>query len=395
MSGKYLKKTDDPKVVYKKTGTSRKAGAKRSGKGWKVFLIVLAVIVVLGIAGFIAAKHITMMYAGMTTKADEATVPSMPSGTVSNVDQKQDQVVDPQDPNEETIAWPEVVATQNVTTIMLVGQDYREGQEHYLSDTMIMCTINRDTNTLTMTSIMRDIYVPLPDYQNHGPGRNRINVCYNLGTVWSGSVKGGMEMLALCVEQNFGIHIDHTVEVDFVAFEKIIDLMGGVDVTLTQAEADYLNKEETHKEWSYYPDHEFVAGPQTLNGMDALAYSRIRKIDSDFERTGRQRAVMDSLIKKCKTMGLWDLHKMATEILPLVTTDMTDEEITNYIWEFIPMLVDLKVVSQRIPLEKEQLNGEWSYTGKEVEGVGNVIELNLVAHKKYLQEILGYTDVVE
>ena len=403
MSGKYLNNDDGTKKDPKASGESQKSGIlEKLSKGQKKLLIVLAVFMVLGITGFIVArangiktfsdipKKFIMMYARMTQKAEDVKVPTS-SGAVSGEGQDADVL----DPDHVTPTWPEVVTTQNVTTIMLVGQDYRKGEEHYLSDTMIMCTINRDTNTLTMTSIMRDLYVPLPDYANHGPGRNRINVCYNLGTVWTGSVKGGMEMLSLCVEQNFGIHIDHTVAVDFVAFEKIIDLLGGVEITLTQAEADYLNKDETHREWSYYPDHVFSAGPQTLNGMDALAYSRIRKIDSDFQRTQRQRNVMNSLIKKCKKMGIWDLHKIATEMLPLITTDMTDEEIANYIWEFIPMLMDLNVVSQRIPLEKDQLNGEWSYTGKEVEGIGNVIEPNLIAHKKYLQEILGYADVVE
>lgn len=402
MSGKYQKSPETSQKVCKKTNTSEKADkSKKLGKGQKTLLIIFAVLFVLVVACFIWArasgirtfsdipKKFIMMYASMTTKAEDATVPTVDADLLEDGEQAEAA----QDATMPT--WPEVVATQNITTIMLVGQDYREGQEHYLSDSMIMCTINRDTNTLTMTSIMRDLYVPLPPYANHGPGLNRINVCFNLGTVWTGSVKGGMEMLSLCVEQNFGIHIDHTVAVDFVAFEKIIDMLGGVDITLTEAEAKYLNKEETHREWSYYPDHEFSPGPQTLNGMDALAYTRIRKIDSDFQRTVRQRTVMDSLIKKCKTMGLWDLHKIATEILPLVTTDMTDEQIADYIWEFIPMLADLNVVSLRIPLDKAQMNGDWSYNSKEVEGVGYVLEPNLNSHKKYLQEILGYADVVE
>ena len=292
------------------------------------------------------------------------------------------------DPTEET--WPEVVSTQNVTTIMLVGQNYREDEAHYLSDTMIMCTINRETKTLTMTSLLRDLYVPLPAYAGHGPGRNRINNCYHLGTVWTGSRKGGMEMLALCVEQNFGIPIDHTVEVNFVAFEDIIDLMGGVEIELTAAEAEYMNSDIMDY---YHFDREFEAGTYTLDGLEALCYARIRAIDGDFQRTNRQRNVIDSLIKKCKTMKLWDLHKMATEILPMITTDMTTDEVTNYIWEFLPMLADLQIVSQSVPLEKSQMNGDWSYNGREIEGIGNVLEPNLWSHRKYLQQILGYADV--
>lgn len=376
MGGRYLKNNPAP---------------KKSKRWLKVLLIVLIVLVVLVAALFVGANMLLKSYAGMTTKVPE-TNPTTAStaGATDPVPGTDPVESDPTESTGETEpTWPEVVATQNVTTIMLVGQNYREGEEHYLSDTMIMCTINRDTNTLTMTSLLRDLYVPIPAYAGHGPGRNRINVCYHMGTIWTGSVKGGMEMLALCVEQNFGIPIDHTVEVDFVAFEKVIDLMGGVDIDLTQAEADYLNSDAC----AYYGFDEFSAGPQTLNGLEALAYARIRAIDGDFQRTNRQRNVINSLIQKCKTMKLWDLHKLATEILPMITTDMTDDEITNYIWEFIPMLANLNIVSQKVPLEKDQMNGDWSYSGKEVEGIGNVLEPNLWSHKKYLQQILGYADV--
>jgi len=404
MSGKYLKKDTMPKKGRKVTNNEKNASGKR-GKGMKTLLIVLVVLVVLCATGFVLArvngittfsdvtKVFIKLFEGDTSEADDVmvqTAPTVPTDPTTDAEQEAD-VTDTQ----ELPVRHEVVATQNVTTIMLVGRDHREDQENYLPDTMIMCTINRDTNTLTMTSILHDLYVPLPEYQDHAPGCDRINVCYDLGTAWTGSVKGGMEMLALCVEQNFGIRVDHTIEVDVATFEEVVDMMGGVDITMTQEEADYLNKDETRSEWSYYPDHTFSAGPQTLNGMDALAYSRIREIDSDFQRTNRQRTVMDSLLEKSKQMGLWDLHKMTTEIIPLVTTDMTDEEMTNYIWDFIPMLADLNVVSQKIPLDNDQLNGESSYTDKEVEGLGNVLEPDLVAHRKYLQENLGYADAEE
>jgi len=378
MGGKYLNKNA---VVPKK-----------SMRWLKVLLIILIVLIVLAAALFIGANMLLKSYAGMTNKVPETNPPTIPisnytepSGTSGTSDAPVS--TDASESTEQT--WPEIVSTQNVTTFMLVGQNYRQGEEHYLSDTMILCTVNRDTNTLTMTSLLRDLYVPLPAYAGHGPGRNRLNVCYHLGTQWTGSVKGGMEMLALCVEQNFGIPIDHTVEVDFSAFEKIIDLMGGVDIELTKAEADYMNSDEC----AYYGYDPVKEGPQTLNGIQALSYVTIRAIDSDFHRTGRQRNVINSLIGKCRSMNLWDLHKLATEILPMITTDMTDDEITDYIWEFLPMLSDLNIVSQKVPLEKEQMNGDWSYRGIEVEGLGNVLEPNFWSHKKYLQQILGYADV--
>ena len=206
---------------------------KKKSKALKIVLIVLAVIVLL--LAILAVGVVIYMRSllGMVNQVGE-TNPTV-STTAATVPESTDATDETagETPSETEETWPEIVSTQNVTTFMLVGQDGRYGEESKLSDTMIMCTINRETKTLTMTSILRDCYVPLPAYAGHGAGRNRINVCYALGSEWTGSSKGGMEMLALCVEQNFGIPIDHTIEVGFDSFEQIIDLMGGVDIELT------------------------------------------------------------------------------------------------------------------------------------------------------------------
>ena len=372
---------------------------KKPKKAWKIVLIVLAVIVLLLalLAGGLWIYMRSMLNlvnqvketdpTFVATETTQATDPTASQAPGEETSEATSEATDESTEPEQT--WPEVISTQNVTTFMLVGQDNREGEaeeQHKLSDSMIMCTINRETKTLTMTSILRDCYVPLPAYAGHGAGRNRINVCYALGSQWTGSSKGGMEMLALCVEQNFGIPIDHTIEVGFNSFEKIINLMGGVEIDLTEAEAKYMTDKI-----GYVGDME--PGVQMLDGLEALAYARIRKIDADgdFSRTNRQRTIINSLLKKCVKMNLWDLHKLATQILPLITTDMSTDEMSNYIWEFLPMLKDLTIVSQQIPLDKEVL-GAWSYKGVEKEGIGNVMEVNTWSHKQFLQKQLGYAD---
>ena len=361
---------------------------KRSWK--KTLLIVLAVILLL-LALLAVGLWIYMRSMLNLVNQVPQTDPTFVT-TESTIDATQ-QTGAAEESTEPETTWPQVVSTQNVTTIMLVGQDNQgdeSGEEHKLSDSMIMCTINRETKTLTMTSILRDCYVPIPAYAGHKPGQSRINVCYHLGSQWAGSSKGGMEMLALCVEQNFGIPIDHTIEVGFDTFAQVVDLMGGVDIELTEAEANYMTYGI-----GYGRVGEMEPGYQTLNGVQALAYARIRKIDpdGDFSRSNRQRTILKSLLGKCVKMNLWDLHKLATQVLPLITTDMTTDEMTNYIWEFLPMLKDLTIVSQRIPLEKSALDGAWSYKGIEVDGLGHVMELNLWSHKKALQQQLGYADV--
>ena len=279
--------------------------------------------------------------------------------------------------------WPQVVSDQNITNIMLVGQNYREDEPNKLSDTMLLCSINRETNTLTMVSFLRDLYVPLPAYAGHTGGRNRINVCYALGSTWKRSSEGGMEMLAKCIQQNFGVPIDHSIEVSFDTFAAIIDAMGGVDVELTVEEAEYMTKKVGYV-------GAFEEGPQTLYGYDALAYARIRKIDGDQQRAARQQAVVTSLIEKCRGMGLLELHDLAVNIMPLIITDMSSQEITDYLWELIPMVRDIRLASLTIPVDNETLpHSMWN---KSIDLYGypsSVLECNLSLNAKYLQDALG------
>ena len=270
-----------------------------------------------------------------------------------------------------------------ITNIMLVGQNWREDEQNKLSDTMILCSINRKTKTMTMVSFLRDLYVPLPAYAGHGRGANRINVCYALGSSWKRSSLGGMEMLALCIEENFGIHVDHTIEVSFESFPRIIYGFGGVDVDVTEAEAQYMTKHI-----GYIGDIE--PGYQTLDGMEALAYARIRKIDGDRQRAARQRTVITALIDKCRDLNLAEINKAAEYVLPCIITDMTNEEITKYILELLPMLKDMELRSLTCPVDNETLpHSTW---GKTIDLYGYesyVLECNRSLNGKFLRYMLG------
>lgn len=285
--------------------------------------------------------------------------------------------------------WPVVVSDENITNIMLVGQNFREDEQNKLSDTMILCSINRETKTLSMVSFMRDTYVKLPPYAGHGPGRNRMNVCYALGSSWTRTTEGGMEMLALCVEQNFGIPVHHTIEIGFDTFVSIIDVLGGVEVDVTEEEAKYMTEEVGYI-------GEVTAGEQILDGYETLAYARIREIDGDRQRTARQRTVIASLLEKARGMGLLELHDLATQILPMILTDMTNTEITNYIFEFLPMLKDLKIQSLTCPVDNETLKD--SCWDKLIDLYGYpsyVLGCNTQLNGEYLREKLGMEPVEE
>ncbi len=240
-------------------------------------------------------------------------------------------VIDPgqvtQPPEVETIIssenYPELV------NIMLVGQDRRPGENYRTrSDAMILCTFNTKNKTITMTSFMRDTYVTIPGHQP-----NKMNAAYQYG---------GMPLLRKTMLENFGVYVDAFVEVDFSGFEKVVDVLGGVQITLNQEEADHLNGKHG---WS------LTKGSNHLNGIQALEYSRIRYVgNADFGRTERQRNVINAIISGCRNMSLVQANNMLTQILPLVATDMTNDQIFNYALRLFPLLKG-STESQRVPID--------------------------------------------
>lgn len=276
------------------------------------------------------------------------------------------------DPNDvELPVEPVELITKNehVVNILLVGQDRRKGESRMHSDAMILCTINMETKTLTMTSFLRDVWVAIPGY-----GNQRLNVPYLLE---------GFGLLNKTLEYNFGVSADYNVEIDFSGFMKAIDKVGGVDVELTEKEADYLNRRgnwdvEKNTHWN------LTAGINHLNGSQALAYSRIRQIGMDFARTNRQRTVLMALVEKAKTLDAAALYDLIYDMIPLLATDMSDGQIIGLAVDLVPILKDLQVVSQRIPID----NG---YSFANIEG-NEVIVLgkrNYKSCRELLEQTLG------
>lgn len=353
---------------------------------WKILKNIL---IAAAFAAALGISAVAIYWNSMLDKLGDAqqTVPTLSQEEIEALLGTTEPTVPPTTSPEET--WPVVVSDENITNIMLVGQNYRVDEPNKLSDTMILCSVNRETNTLTLLSFLRDLYVPLPAYAGHGPGRNRINVCYALGSTWQRTSEGGMEMLALCVEQNFGIPVHHTIEVSFDTFSTIIDYLGGVEVELTEAEAKYLTNEVGYI-------GEMEPGYQTLDGWEALAYARLRGIDNDRQRSARQRNVITSLLEKCRNLNLMDIHAMATSVLPMIITDMSNDEITNYLWEFIPMLKDIQIQSLVCPVDNDTLpNSMWGKTLDLYGYPSSVIECNTSLNGEYLRNALGMTSSEE
>ena len=265
-------------------------------------------------------------------------------GSIEKVDTSQEERIDPSKESFETdedipenvtemeesqITWegadPDVMKDKEVVNILLIGQDRREGESRQRSDSMILVTINKETKKLSMTSFMRDLYVQIPGYSD-----NRLNAAYAFG---------GMSLLDETLQKNFGISVDGNVEVDFEGFVGCIDTLGGVDITLNQAEAAYLN------------DPSLKEGANHLNGEQALRYSRIRSVgNADYERTERQRRVLTAVFDKFKNADIATIMNTVNSLIPYLTTDMSTSQILGYALEVFQTGAR-SVESYRVPVD--------------------------------------------
>lgn len=234
-----------------------------------------------------------------------------------------------------------IPSSEDYINFLLVGQASREGEAERFADTMILCTVNTYDKTLTMTSLLRDTLVKMPDYKKRIGGNIKLTTIYHLGSTYGDGVSGSMELMNQTLYDNFGIEVDHNFEVDFDAFIRVIDMLGGIDIELTEAEADYLNADDF---WVY---EDVQPGMAHLDGMTALCYARMRKAagdeGSDITRTSRQRKVIANILEKIKGLSIGDIQSLVDEVLPLITTSMDSSEITKMLMTLLPILPDLRI----------------------------------------------------
>ena len=208
----------------------------------------------------------------------------------------------------------------NRINILLLGVD-KEHDGMQRSDTMIIASVGG--GSVKLTSLLRDTLVEIP-----GHGEGRINTAYTLG---------GPELAVRTVNKNFGLNIMHYIVVDFASVVQFADAIGGVEIDITAAEMEQINvnvkdSARIFKPLGYTCDELKVYGEDThLNGLQALGYARIRKIDSDFVRASRQRTLMEAMMKKIKG-NIWNpvmLGRLGYTAFGAVETNLNPAQIIS------------------------------------------------------------------
>lgn len=236
------------------------------------------------------------------------------------------------------IANSELASADYVKNILLIGVDAREGEEaeKTRSDTMMLVTIDTRNKQIKLTSFLRDMYLEIPGYRE-----DKLNAAQS---------HGGTQLLVDTLEYNFKVDIDNYMLVSFDMFTAIIDELGGVDVEITDKEAKYINsKDHMDIEDVYAFPEALSGGMQHFTGAQALWYSRIRYLDSDFMRTQRQRKVITAIVKEAVGQSPVALLDMVEKVMPMVKTDLTEDEMMDLGLHALTYL-KYDIVQMQVPL---------------------------------------------
>ena len=288
----------------------------------------------------------------------------------------------------------------NVLNILLIGVDTRSDDPQEIvgrGDTQIIVSINRDTGAISMASILRDSLVSIPGYRN----KTKINSAFMYGCNKikndniPGKVRSGAALAMRTVNKNFQMNIENYVAINFNGLASIIDALGGIDIELTKAEAKYIN--------SYLKKHppaydnkakgervplEAVAGVHHLDGVQAVMYARTRSLkgENDFNRTDRQRNLLDLLLKKVLSdLDITTLMDLIDTAVTYADTNLNFQTLFELARSLLPVLMEADSSASlfeqmRIPMDK-------SYSYDTYNGA-SVVRYNMTKHATALHEFI-------
>lgn len=261
-----------------------------------------------------------------------------------------------------------VFSDSDVFNILLIGTDERtaEFNTNARGDACLLLSLNKASGTMHLVSFERGIGVPILEGEYKGQ-YDWLTHTFRYG---------GANLMMEEIQECFKVDVTHYIRVNFNTFVDGINALGGVNVALTQAEADYINKAESEKN---HIQHVSV-GENHLNGATALYYARCRKIDSDWFRIGRQRTVIQAALDQVSDLSLREINDLLDTILPLIQTNLTNGEIFSLVLN-MPQFLGKKTEQATIPLAN-------TYGSMKGMGGRSLYSVDFEANAKALQEML-------
>ena len=209
-------------------------------------------------------------------------------------------------------------------TVAVFGLDSRDGNtKNALADVQMICSIDRETGEIKLVSVFRDTYLKIDSEGTY----HKINEAY---------FKGGHEQAVAALEENLDLEIDDYAAFNWKTVAEAINVLGGIDLEITDAEFAYINSfiTETVESTGIASVHLSQAGMNHLDGVQAVAYSRLRLMDTDFQRTERQRKVVSLALEKAKQADVSTLTSLAGLVISEISTSVGVDDL-------LPMVRDM------------------------------------------------------
>ncbi len=250
------------------------------------------------------------------------------------------------------------VEEEGIHNFLLIGIDsrsknYTEDGSGSLADVIMVMSIDNDEGTIKLLTIQRDCYVQIPGYSK----LQKINAAMTFG---------GPELLSAVIENHLRVKLEGYAYVNFYNMEQVIDAVGGIDMELTKNEIFHkpggLNDNlREQNQLRGDPGDKYAiteAGWHHLNGRQAVAYSRIRKVGNGvYDRTQRQVNVLNELLRVFTGLSTTSKLSALDDILSLIATDISPEEIEDYAMDFLPKVRNMKLETMGIPVEGYSVEG--------------------------------------
>lgn len=301
---------------------------KKKRRGWLIaLLVVLLLFLAIAVSAvlFINSKLNLIDYSDGAVEQNE-----LSAGEETEDDFSVDiSALEMTDPSE----LPEGDATsrEDVLNVLILGTDERTVDfSSARADAILILSLNLSDHSAKLVSLERGMGVPILEGEYEGQ-YDWLTHCFRYG---------GASLMLKEVQTCFNVDVSHYVRVNFTSVRNIVDILGGIDVELTYAEANYLNSGHLN----------LTAGMNHLNGEAALAYSRLRAIDSDWSRIKRQRTVIQACMDSIREANVLTLNKLCDSILPYVQTNFTKLEIVQLMAE-LPNFLGVQFEQMTIPAE--------------------------------------------
>lgn len=336
---------------------------KKKNRAMTVLLVLLAILVVLlGVAVFILTRTKKQPDEGIDFDVTFATEEGHEEETPAP-----DAVeIDPEAANASLgAATDELTTDEGWVHYLLLGVDGESNSyKGKRSDAMLVMSVNEESGQVILSSIPRDTMVYID-----GKGFDKLTHAH---------AYGGPDLTIKTFEENFDIDIEGYISVNFNAMVEVVDLLGGLTLTLTDAEAKHMGE--------YYAAWGLSGGTQKLSGKEVLAYCRVRKIDSDYKRNERQFNVLKQIYENVKGMSITKYTELITTVYDDIHTDIMMKDLISLASKLMDILNGGELVNAKL------IDTENSHTGR-IGGTSYVLMDDLIdIVTSWREEVLGITE---